>query len=98
MIEYIKGDIAEITPATVVLDCNGMGYGINISLNTYSAIQNQSNTKLYIYEAIREDAYVSTDSRPNRNGSCFVTDFRIGHRRQHGTYDSVGLSLPSCAE
>ena len=58
MIEYIKGDIAEITPATVVLDCNGMGYGINISLNTYSAIQNQSNTKLYIYEAIREDAYV----------------------------------------
>ncbi|KAB3642478.1 Holliday junction branch migration protein RuvA, partial [Phocaeicola vulgatus] len=53
MIEYIKGDIAEITPATVVLDCNGMGYGINISLNTYSAIQNQSNTKLYIYEAIR---------------------------------------------
>lgn len=58
MIEYIKGDIAEITPAMVVLDCNGMGYGINISLNTYSAIQNQSATKLYIYEAIREDAYV----------------------------------------
>ena len=42
MIEYIKGDIAEITPATVVLDCNGMGYGINISLNTYSAIQNHT--------------------------------------------------------
>jgi len=42
----------------VVLDCNGLGYGINISLNTYSAIQNQSSTKLYIYEAIREDAYV----------------------------------------
>lgn len=58
MIEYIKGGIAEITPAMVVLDCNGLGYGINISLNTYSAIQNQSNTKLYIYEAIREDAYV----------------------------------------
>lgn len=58
MIEYIKGDIAEITPAMVVLDCNGMGYGINISLNTYSAIQNQHNTKLYIYEAIREDAYI----------------------------------------
>ena len=71
MIEYIKGDIAEITPATVVLDCNGMGYGINISLNTYSAIQNQSNTKLYIYEAIREDATYSTDSRPSRNESYF---------------------------
>ncbi len=58
MIEYIKGNIAEITPATVVVDCNGVGYGLNISLNTYSAIQNQSQTKLYIYEAIREDAYV----------------------------------------
>ena len=55
MIEYIKGDIAEITPAMAVIDCNGVGYGINISLNTYSAIQNQT---LYIYEAIREDAYV----------------------------------------
>lgn len=58
MIEYIKGEIAEITPAMAVIDCNGVGYGLNISLNTYSAIQNQSNTKLYVYEAIREDAYV----------------------------------------
>ncbi len=58
MIEYIKGNIAEITPATVVVDCNGMGYGLNISLNTYSAIQGQSQTKLYVHEAIREDAYV----------------------------------------
>ena len=58
MIEYIKGDIAEITPAMAVIDCNGVGYGINISLNTYSAIQNQTRTQLYIYEAIREDAYV----------------------------------------
>lgn len=58
MIEYIKGDIVEITPAMVVIDCNGLGYGINISLNTFSAIQNQPRTKLYIYEAIREDAYI----------------------------------------
>lgn len=49
MIEYIKGDIAEITPAMAVIDCNGVGYGINISLNTYSAIQNQTRTKpLYL--------------------------------------------------
>ncbi len=57
MIEYIKGDIADLTPATVTLDCNGMGYGINISLNTYTAIQSQKSCKLYIHEAIREDAY-----------------------------------------
>lgn len=58
MIEYIKGEIAEVAPAMVVIDCNGVGYGLNISLNTYSAIQNQPNAKLYVYEAIREDAYV----------------------------------------
>lgn len=58
MIEYIKGNIAEVTPAMTVIDCNGVGYGINISLNTYSAIQNLSTCKLYIHEAIREDAYI----------------------------------------
>lgn len=58
MIEYIKGNIAEISPATAIIDCNGMGYAINISLNTYSAIQNLNACKLYIYEAIREDAHV----------------------------------------
>lgn len=58
MIEYIKGEIAELTPATAVIDCNGLGYLANISLNTYSAIQGKSTCKLYIYEAIREDAYI----------------------------------------
>ena len=58
MIEYIKGTVAELTPATVVIDCNGLGYAVNISLNTYSAIQGKSSCKLYIYEAIREDAYI----------------------------------------
>ncbi|SHF95196.1 Holliday junction DNA helicase subunit RuvA [Bacteroides luti] len=58
MIEYIKGNVAELNPASAVIDCNGMGYFINISLNTYSAIQKLNSAKLYIYEAIREDAYV----------------------------------------
>ena len=58
MIEYIKGELAEITPAMAVVDCNGVGYGINVSLNTYSAIQGKKEVKLFIYEAIREDAYV----------------------------------------
>lgn len=58
MIEYIKGKLDETTPALAVIDCNGVGYGINISINTYSAIQGKQEVKLYIYEAIREDAYV----------------------------------------
>lgn len=58
MIEYIKGELAEITPAMAVIDCHGVGYGVNISLNTYSAIQGKKETKLYIYEVIREDTYM----------------------------------------
>lgn len=58
MIEYIKGELAELSPASAIIDCNGLGYAINISLNTYAAIQGKQNCKLYIYEAIREDAYV----------------------------------------
>ena len=58
MIEYIKGELVEETPALAVIDCNGLGYGINISLNTYSAIQGKKDVRLYIYEAIREDSYV----------------------------------------
>ncbi len=55
---YIRGELAELSPATAVIDCNGVGYAANISLNTYSAIQGKKSCKLYIYEAIREDAYV----------------------------------------
>ncbi|MBE6288229.1 MAG: Holliday junction branch migration protein RuvA [Mediterranea massiliensis] len=58
MIEYIKGELAELNPANAVIDCHGVGYSANISLNTYAAIQGKKECKLYIYEAIREDAYV----------------------------------------
>ena len=58
MIEYVKGPIAELTPALAVIDCHGVGYGLNISLNTFSALQGKQEAKLYVYEAIREDAHV----------------------------------------
>lgn len=58
MIEYVRGELAELSPAVAVIDCNGVGYAANISLNTYSAIQGKKTCKLYVYEAIREDAYV----------------------------------------
>ena len=70
MIEYVRGELAELSPATAVIDCNGVGYAANISLNTYSAIQGKKNCKLYIYEAIREDAYVLygfADKQENAN-------------------------------
>lgn len=58
MIEYIKGDIAELTPARMVIECGGIGYELNISLNTYSAFGNKTSGKIYVYEVIREDAHL----------------------------------------
>lgn len=57
MLDYIKGELVEITPASAVLEAGGLGYMLTISLNTYSAIQNQKQSKLYVHEAIREDAH-----------------------------------------
>ena len=58
MIEYIKGELTELTPALAVVEAAGVGYGMNISLNTFSAIQGKKDVKLYVYESIREDAHV----------------------------------------
>lgn len=58
MIEYIKGEIVELTPARMVIECGGIGYELNISLNTYSFYNGKSSGKIYIYEVIREDAHL----------------------------------------
>lgn len=59
MIDYIKGIVEELNPAYAVIDNKGIGYMINISMTTYSAIQKSAGEiKLYIFESIREDAHV----------------------------------------
>ncbi|MBR6867875.1 MAG: Holliday junction branch migration protein RuvA [Prevotella sp.] len=57
MIEYIRGELTEVTPALATVEAAGIGYGLNISLNTFTAIQNKKEVKLYVYEIIREDAH-----------------------------------------
>ena len=57
MIDYIKGEITELSPAYAVIEANGVGYMLNISLATYTELNGCKNTKLFVYEAIREDAY-----------------------------------------
>lgn len=57
MIDYIKGPIVELTPTNTVIESNGIGYFINIALTTYTELKNQNETKLFIYEVIREDVY-----------------------------------------
>ncbi len=58
MIDYIRGIIDELSPTTATIECNGVGYFCNISLNTYTTIQGKSEARLYVYESIREDAWV----------------------------------------
>lgn len=57
MIDYVKGRIAELNPAVCVIETAGVGFGINISLNTYQQLQGADSALLYIYESIREDAF-----------------------------------------
>ena len=57
MIEYLKGELAELTPTTAIIECCGVGYETSITLNTYSALQDKKNVKVYIYEVIREDTH-----------------------------------------
>lgn len=58
MIEYIKGEIVELTPTQMIIECGCIGYELNISLNTYSFYNGKSEGKIYIYEVIREDAHL----------------------------------------
>lgn len=58
MLEFIQGEILETNPAYVVMHTNGLGYFINISLNTYSDISGKKEGTLYIHEIVREDAYM----------------------------------------
>jgi len=58
MIAQIKGKLIEKTPTYVVIDCNGVGYQLNISLNTFSKIGNEENCLLFTHFVIREDAHL----------------------------------------
>ncbi len=55
MIEYIKGQIIELTPAELILECGGIGYSILISLQTFEALQGKREAVAYIHHYIRED-------------------------------------------
>ena len=57
MIEFIKGEIAEITPTYAVIECSGIGYMLCITLSTYSALENVKSAKLLVHEVLREDTH-----------------------------------------
>lgn len=72
MIEYIRGELTELTPALATVETGGIGYGLNISLNTYTAIQGRNEVRLYVYEAIREDAHVLYGFADKKERELFV--------------------------
>ena len=55
MYDYIKGEIVELTPASAVIECGGIGYEVLISLQTFDALQGKKSAQIFVYHYIRED-------------------------------------------
>ena len=58
MYEYIRGSIADISPANIIVESAGIGYFITISLTTYSQLSGKKDCKLYLHQIVREDAHL----------------------------------------
>ncbi|MGJ8664925.1 MAG: Holliday junction branch migration protein RuvA [Patiriisocius sp.] len=58
MITHLQGRLSEKTPTHVVIDCNGVGYFVNISMHTFSQISDSENIKLFTHLQVREDAHI----------------------------------------
>ena len=58
MYEFIRGGVANLNPASVVIDNGGVGYFVNISLNTYSNINGKQEVSLLIHQVVRDDAHI----------------------------------------
>ena len=57
MIAHLQGKLVEKNPTEVIIDCNGVGYHVNISLHTYSLLPNSEAIKLFTYLQIKEDSH-----------------------------------------
>lgn len=72
MIDYIKGEIVELTPTYVVVETAGVGYFIHITLPTFSFLGDKTSAKLFVYESIREDAHVLYGFRMQTERQLFM--------------------------
>ena len=87
MIEYVKGQIAELTPAIAIIDCHGVGYGLNISLNTFSALQGKQEAKLYVCLL-----YTSAIFNKKRNTSFYTESIPL--HDDHISYRIIQPTFP----
>ena len=69
MIDYIKGSIEELNPTEAIVECNGIGYSLLISLQTYECLNGNKNVKVYIHHYLREDEelYYGFATKDERN-------------------------------
>lgn len=58
MFEFIKGNLSELNPAYAVVEAAGIGYSINISLNTYAALEGKADVMLFLHQVVRDDAHL----------------------------------------
>jgi len=58
MYEYIRGTIADISPANVIVEAGGIGYFVNISLNSYSKLNGKKEIRLFLHQIVREDSHI----------------------------------------
>ncbi len=58
MFEYIKGELIDLTPASAVVENNGIGYFVHISLNTYTRFSGHNSVQMYLHQVVREDAHL----------------------------------------
>ena len=58
MYEYIRGTIADLNPASIIIEAGGIGYFVNISLNTYSKLNGKKETLVLVHQVVREDAHI----------------------------------------
>lgn len=72
MLEFIKGEIVELNPTSVVVATGGLGYIAQVSLYTYSALSGRKEATIYVYESIREDAHVLFGFTDKRERELFL--------------------------
>ncbi len=94
MIEYIHGDLTELTPALAVVETAGVGYGLNISLNTYTAIQGKQEVKLYVHEVLaaggRDDSFTLFGFATKQERELYrLLYHRFRSRRKYSPHDSL---------
>lgn len=71
MLYHVEGTVTDIDANLVVVDCHGVGFALNASLNTISAVRSGEKTKLYVYEAVREDAFDLFGFATKEEKRCF---------------------------